>query len=249
MRSDKQDVAWSVLCTLSIVSHRQAGLVENLLRDLKSSIPADFEIIITINVPEDESVYEACELPIRVIRNAAPKGFGANHNSAFGIATGKYFAVVNPDIRCAGQRLTELLQPFREPLVAASAPWVVNGEGKTEDSARRFPTLLTMASRLLSRPAAPDYEIGATPVLVDWVAGMFIVFRRQAFAEVGGFDERRFFMYYEDVDLCKRLRKAGWRIVLQPSVRVCHDAQRESHRNVRYLRWHIVSAIRYLSGF
>lgn len=249
MYIDNENASWPNICTISIVSHGQAELVKYLLHDLKASKLSDCEIIVTINVPEDEFVYDLCELPLRIVRNTSPKGFGANHNAAFGMATGQYFIVLNPDIRMSSLSLSELLKPFQEPGVAASAPWVVNSQGQTEDNARRFPTLLTMIRRFLLRSSQPEYDVGSTPSLVDWVAGMFIVFRRQAFNDVGGFDDRRFFMYYEDVDLCERLHKSGWRIVLQPTVQVCHDAQRTSRRNLRYLRWHFVSAVRYLTGF
>jgi hypothetical protein len=62
---------------------------------------------------------------------------------------------------------------------------------------------------------------------------------------VGGFDER-FYMYYEDVDICRRLWGQGWSIVLQPAAVVIHDAQRASHRRLRHMRWHAASALRYL---
>src|SRR5690606_14674162 len=83
------------------------------------------------------------------------------------------------------------------------------------------------------------------PIPVDWAAGMFMLFRAEAFEAIGGFDEG-FHLYYEDVDICTRLWIAGWKVMLHPGVQVVHDAQRTSHRNFRYMRWHVSRKARYL---
>jgi GT2 family glycosyltransferase len=128
------------------------------------------------------------------------------------------------------------------------APVVLSGQGQVEDSVRHFPTFTRLARRVLLRQRNPDYRWDRTPIEVDWTAGMFVLFRPEAFRAVGGFDDRRFFMYFEDVDICARLWRRGWSVVLQPQVSVVHDAQRASHRSMKHLRWHLTSAARYLSG-
>jgi GT2 family glycosyltransferase len=78
---------------------------------------------------------------------------------------------------------------------------------------------------------------------------MFVVFRQDAFLKIDGFDERRFFMYLEDADICRRLLDNGWKTLINPSEQVIHMAQRASRRNLKHMRWHAVSAFRFLSGF
>jgi hypothetical protein len=73
---------------------------------------------------------------------------------------------------------------------------------------------------------------------------MFMLFPACTYQSVGGFDER-YFLYYEDVDLCARLRLLGHEIVLCPDATVMHHARRASHRNFRYLRWHLGSMARF----
>ncbi|WP_084268022.1 glycosyltransferase [Azohydromonas lata] len=236
------------LLSLSIVSHGQGALIASLLADLAGLQEPSFEVVVTLNLPEDEAPYQGHPFPVRILRNAAPKGFGANHNAAFAQCRGSFFAVVNPDIRLQARDLQPLLQCFDQARVAAVAPVVLSGQGRVEDSVRRFPTVARLARRVLLRRREPDYRWGEQPIVVDWTAGMFVLFRPDAFKEVGGFDDRRFFMYFEDVDICARLWRKGWRVLLQPQVRVVHDAQRASHRSMRHLRWHLTSALRYLSG-
>jgi N-acetylglucosaminyl-diphospho-decaprenol L-rhamnosyltransferase len=234
--------------SLSIVSHGQSGLIAALLADLESVTPRDFEVILTFNIPEPEPTIDACSFPIQVIRNSRPKGFGANHNQAFRAARGELFAVINPDIRMQALNLAALASPFADAQIGACGPLVVDSSHRLQDSARRFPTLGTMLRRLVKQRHVADYSWQTNPIVVDWLAGMFVVFRPSAFEQVGGFDERRFFMYYEDVDIAMRLGRHGWRSVLQPAAQVIHDAQRASHRDPKHLRWHVVSAARYLTG-
>lgn len=237
-----------VQITLSIVSHGQASLIRDLLKDLATLPQQNFEVIITINLPEDESAYQGFSFPLRIIRNTLPKGFGENHNAAFEHSSTQWFAVVNPDIRTQSLNFEVLLSPFQRNSVAAVAPVVLSADGKVEDSARHFPTLLRFAKRVLLRQRKSDYAVQSSPYRVDWVAGMFVVFRREAFRQVGGFDARRFYMYLEDADICQRLGKEQWQVLVNPHVQVIHMAQRASRRNLKHMRWHAVSALRFLTG-
>lgn len=243
MQHDKR-----VTYTLSVVSHGQAALVRLLLSDLERLGPADVEVLLTLNVPEDEHGLVSSRFPLRVIRNTQPKGFGANHNAAFAASRGAYFVVINPDIRLPNLALDGLRQIIDQDHTGACAPLVVNPLGRLEDSARRFPTVLSLLRRVALRDRSLDYQWQGTSQEVDWVAGMFVIFRREAFEQVGGFDDRRFFMYFEDVDICGRMKRMGWAVRVQPAVRVVHDAQRASRRRLAHLWWHLTSAARYLTG-
>lgn len=238
----------SCLLSLSIVSHGQSKLIAPLLEDLRSLDLSNIEIVITVNIPEDEAPFYNLPFPTQIIRNSAPRGFGANHNAAFSVSTGRYFVVVNPDIRLPSLDVARLLELMKDERVGAVAPVVLNGAGGIEDSVRRFPTIAGLARRVLLGQRVPGYQWGTQPIEVDWTAGMFVVFRREAFAAVSGFDHRRFFMYFEDVDICRRLKHAGWAVMLQPAVSVVHDAQRASHRSMKHLSWHLSSAARYFTG-
>jgi GT2 family glycosyltransferase len=76
---------------------------------------------------------------------------------------------------------------------------------------------------------------------------MFVMFRREAFDAVRGFDER-YFMYFEDADICRRLWSRGLKVLYVPAATVVHDARRRSHRDPQHLRWHLRSALRFLVG-
>lgn len=233
---------------ISIVSHRQGRLIRPLLADLTSLKEVIGEVILTLNVAEDESFYhDFTDLPLRIVRNEIPKGFGSNHNSAFTGSSAPFFVVVNPDIRLEKLDISRLVTVANQPLVGVAAPLVYSSDGWLQDSARRFPTIALLLHRRLGRKYVPDYVINDTqPMQVDWVAGMLMVFRSVVFREIGGFDDR-FFMYFEDADLCRRLHLAGFQVLLCPQTQVVHDARRASRRNLRHFFWHFTSAWRYFA--
>lgn len=232
--------------SLSVVSHSQIELVKDLLDDLESHCAEScFEVILTLNL-EEKLPFDLSEFsyPIKVIRNTMPLGFGANHNQAFKHASGRYFCVVNPDIRLTNNPFSQLLAGLGDPTHGVVAPAVFGKEGAMEDSARHFPSPLKILCKALGGCGDSEYVIKNQPIYPDWVGGMFMMFPYRIFEVLGGFDER-YFLYYEDVNLCGRLILLGYKVVLYPNSQVIHTAQRSSHRNMQYFRWHLSSMIRF----
>jgi GT2 family glycosyltransferase len=233
------------MISVSIVSHGQGTLVRDLLADLDAQCRDSIEVLLTVNVPEPLPFDPATfRFPLHVLSNRVPKGFGANHNAAFRESHGELFSVLNPDIRLRGDPFAPLSERLRDPAVGVAAPLVRNPDGGIEDSARRIPTPWSILRKAVVGAHGPDYSVGSIDLFPDWVAGMFMLFRHETFAAAGGFDER-YFLYYEDVDLCSRLALAGKRVVFCPEVEVIHDARRESHRNLRYFGVHLASMLRF----
>jgi N-acetylglucosaminyl-diphospho-decaprenol L-rhamnosyltransferase len=231
--------------TLSVVSHGQGELVNGFLGDVGRLSP-NLDLILTCNMPEPKAIRSDGLSSFRRLDNAASKGFGANHNAAFQHCGTPYFCVVNPDVRLINDPFPDLIACMDDPRVGLVAPRVSDPSGSWEDSARYFPTPASLAAKMLHLNEGRYPVVGETPIAVDWVAGMFMFFRAEAFRDIGGFDDE-FFLYYEDVDICARLWKAGWKVVLHPRVSVIHAAQRTSRRNPRYMAWHISSMARYFA--
>ena len=232
--------------SISVVSHLQIGLVVQLLEDLETyCLDSSLELLLTLNL--DEALpfeLNRFSFPIRLIRNLAPKGFGANHNHAFAHASAVTFCVMNPDIRLHSNPFHALLSCLGDKAAGVVAPLVLGVDGAVEDSARRFPTPLTILCKAMGRCKDNDYAIGQDAFHPDWVGGMCMVFKRDVFARLGGFDEG-YFLYYEDVDICARLRLLGYEVVLNPQAKLIHHAQRTSRRSFTFLRWHFKSMMRF----
>jgi hypothetical protein len=86
--------------------------------------------------------------------------------------------------------------------------------------------------------------MGQPPFEPDWVAGMFVLFSALAYKKLEGFDEN-YFLYYEDVDICRRAHLLGLKIICCPEVTIVHHAQRASRKSIRHMCWHLESMRRY----
>lgn len=232
--------------SVSVVSHGHDRFLPALFEQLVVFSDVIKEVIITHNVaytympdPSERRI------DVRVIKNVTPLGFSENHNQAFACAKGSYFCVLNPDITFKKDPFKELLQCLDIEKIGMVAPRVVNLRGETEDSARYFPTPVSLLKKALG-VCKGVIAVNSTDNIVysDWLAGMFLLMPSKLFREVGGFDQK-FWLYYEDVDLCMRFWRHGYHVALCNQVEVIHEAQRESHKNFHFFKWHILSMMRF----
>ncbi|MDY6793340.1 MAG: glycosyltransferase family 2 protein [Thermodesulfobacteriota bacterium] len=236
------------IISISIVSHNQGLLIAELLSDLEKHCAKQIEVILTINTKENLPFTESdFSFPVCFIQNKEKKGFGTNHNQAFEHAKGNFFCVLNPDIRLNTNPFPALIGCFEDKTVGLTAPLIKDENGKIAENARKFPTLFILFKKLLHLKKKYDYSIGSEIFSPDWVGGMFMLFPCKAFQQIGGFDEK-YFLYYEDVDLCARLTFYGYKIIHYPFVSAIHKARYDSHHNIRYLIWHIFSIIRFFTS-
>lgn len=233
--------------TLSVVSHGHGPLLRNLLGDLSACEGLDRAlVVVTLNLAGeafDPGAWPA--LHIEVIRNGTPRGFGANHNAAFERCRTPWFAILNPDLRIPDRAcFTTLLAAAQAaPSLGLLAPVVCNVDGHEEDSVRLNLTLPSLLSRHRRCPPAGTRTPTRPGQPFYWLAGMFLLADASTFRRVGGFDER-FFLYCEDYDLSARIYIAGRVLAQLRTVRVIHDARRDSHRSARHLRMHIASLLK-----
>jgi N-acetylglucosaminyl-diphospho-decaprenol L-rhamnosyltransferase len=222
--------------TVSIVSHGHWAQIEPLLRQLSTWCASSIELVVlTLNVPETVRLEDDLAFPVQVVRNPRPRGFGANHNAAFGRTTTPWFLVMNPDLRMDADVVGPLLSQAEEQ-AGLLAPRVQEpGRGQPEP----YRELLTPLELIRRRQRGH-----IPPALPSWIAGMFMLVRSSAYAQVRGFDER-FFMYCEDVDLCVRLQLAGWTLQVATDLLIHHDAQRDSHSSLRAMAWHLASFLKF----
>lgn len=234
------------MISISIVSHLQGDLVLQLLADIEMyCADAPVEVLLTFNLAENLDIkVDEYSFPISTHTNAEVRGFSDNNNRAFSRSKGKLFCVMNPDIRLSNNPFPYLLDCLIDESIGVAAPLILGESGEVEDSARRFPSPLIIFCKALGRRLYRDYNINKEVIFPDWVGGMFMLFRSEVFEKLGGFNER-YFLYYEDVDICARLKLNDFRVALCPASRVIHYAQRSSHRSFRYLRWHLRSMLRF----
>jgi N-acetylglucosaminyl-diphospho-decaprenol L-rhamnosyltransferase len=195
-------------------------------------------------------------------------GFGAANNAGARLAKGDYLLLVNSDCELQEDALRILAQVLDEnPRAGIVAPLLRHPTGRLQRSAGREPSLLTeLLKKTMLHRIVKYYTYGSWSYdedrTVDWVSGACMMVRRELFKHVGGFDER-FFMFMEDLDLCKRVRDAGYDVQFTTQASAIHHGGAsqsavttgmllESERSVRlYFHKHhgprAVRAIRVLS--
>lgn len=225
-----------------LVNYESWPLTLRCMESLARTGYADFEVVVVDNEggPAPELPY-----PARLIRNPTNVGFARACNMGIAESGGEYVVLVNPDATVS-EDFFESLERFLEerPEAGIAGPRVLDADGTVQLSARRevsflsgvlgrtsFLTRLFPESATVRRlfPAAGSPE---KPAEVDWVSGACMVLRREMLEEIGGLDPR-FFMYFEDADLCRRARAAGWRVLYLPRVTVVHQAGGSSRSSVR----------------
>lgn len=215
-----------------VVNFNAAGHLVDCVRSLRAD-GAD-EVIVVDNASTDRSrdALAAADPDVVWIQTGRNLGFGAAANRGAAVTRHDLVAILNPDAVVEPGALKALVEVLdREPAVAIVGPRVENPDGSWYPSARTFPSLRDAVGHAFLHYVSPRNRFSRRYKLldwdhdnardVDWVSGTFMLVRRDAFDAVGGFDER-YFMYVEDVDLCWRLGRHGWRIWYEPSARVIH---------------------------
>lgn len=242
------DTSLSTLCA-SLVSHGQGAQAWALLQRL-AALPGwqPRRVVLTLNVPEPDFAARvraaAWPFDVHVLENAAPLGFGANHNQAFACdaeqGASDFFAVLNPDIAWdeGGNPFAAMRRALEQtPQAGLAYPLQHDAEGNRQDSERLVPTPVRLLRRYAPWGQRQEVDAGAT---AEWANAACILLPRAIYAQLGGFDEG-FRMYGEDVDLCLRLQLAGWRMARAEDARITHGAGRASHHNAQYFFWHVQS--------
>ena len=227
---------------LVIVNYRS---YEELSRCLSSLEPLRSSFA-TVTVVDQESDSAAAAAVARafpwavVLERRTNDGFAKGINAGAASGHAPFLLLLNPDCVAGSDFVTRLVDfAAGQAKAAIVGPRILNADGTIQGSARRFPGWTTfIAGRSswltrkfpgnpLSRWNLPALAEGAGTSRVDWVSGACMLVRREAFDQAGGMDER-FFLYWEDADLCKRLHQLGWQTIYFPEAEIVHAGGRSS---------------------
>jgi GT2 family glycosyltransferase len=224
--------------------HWLRSCVESLLATTSNA-----EILVIDNASHDDSLESVAGFRSRVsfIRNSVNRGFAGAVNQAFEATSSSYVLILNPDIHVMPGAV-QFLEDFMEAHPRAAA---VGGYVNEKYLPRPFPTVVTLFRENLGLPRRRQTMKGSESTSVDQPAAAALMIRRDAYEEVGGFDEQFYPAWYEDVDFCRRLRETGWEIFFAPKAEFIHGGGysantlgpenfvRAYYRNqVRYARKH-----------
>ncbi len=243
---------------------RLSACIEPLSRE------PSLRVILVDNASEDDSVSVVSDLPVTVVALSENLGFGGGCNVGWRAADAPYVLFLNPDTHMTADNVLQLADTLERTAAGAIAPRIVDSSGALEWSLRRFPKVRSIfgqtvfAHRVFPNAEWTD-EVIRDPGRYehegpcDWASGACLLVRRALLEQTGGFDEG-FFMYCEDVDLCRRLWNARQTVVYTPTVVCTHVGGASAPRwklvkvlarsRIRYARKHfgLVRAATYQVG-
>ncbi len=244
-----------------VVVNYNAG--EYLSRCIGSVLAAagsiDLDVVVVDNASHDGSAgaATAAHPEILLLQNPDNRGLSAAWNQGIRATSAPFVLLLNPDAEIWSGTLAGLVKVVQDrPTVAAVGPVIRNADGTMYESGRSFPSIGRAVAHAFIGPFAPGnpftraYRQSAwdrtTEREVDWVSGACILLRRSALEEVGLFDEG-FFLYGEELDMCTRLRRAGWAVLFSPEVEILHEGAVSTGRSARMHRMHSQSIYRYFA--
>ncbi len=225
---------------------------KNIAALLKSSLHDNINIWVQDNASWDGAIRLKHRFPaIHLTLNPQNLGFGAAINQVIGQGRAPYVMLINPDACIEDgffESVLEYMDKHRD--IGILGPKVLDDDGSVQGSARAFPNPLTalfgrnsFLTRIFPNNALSRANVlnlnGANdrPMAVDWVSGACMVIRRDALPQTGNMDER-FFMYWEDADLCKRMWLKGWKVVYYPKAVVSHQVGQSSRTKPYFTIYH-----------
>ncbi len=222
------------LVSVVVVSWNTKGLLRECLASTlvaAAELGRGVEVIVVDNASRDGSAdMVASEFPsVRIIRNTGNAGFGAATNQGLRESRGRYLLLLNPDTKASAGFLRVLVDFLdRNPAAGAAGPLIFGKDGEMQVSCFPLPTVVRELWRLYHLDAV--YALASYPMTlagsdapqqVESVQGSCMLLRRDALEQVGLLDER-FFIYTEEIDLCRRLVDGGWQIFWVPQANIVH---------------------------
>jgi GT2 family glycosyltransferase len=228
--------------SIVILNYRTKGLLKQCLRGIADSqLAMEHEVIVVDNNSNDGSVEMVAEffpwakrLPLKT-----NGGFAVGNNAGIAAATGEYIMVINPDVAVFRGAVDTLLAYMKQhPTVGIAVPKLINPDGTVQMSAMRFPNFsvpiwrrtplgkLPIPQKILRRYHMAEWDHKDNRQ-IGWALGACMLIRRTALNQVGTFDER-FFLYLEDVDLCRRMWAKQWEVHYVAQAEMVHFHQRLS---------------------
>ena len=247
--------------TVSIVGHNQRNDIERLL---PSVLLAAQSLLSEILIVDNRSNDGTCEFvrqhfpEIEITYNPNIAGYGENHNMNLRKAKGRYFVIMNADM-IVEPDIFATLRDFMDqhPDIGVASPKILNPDRTIQGLNKRYPTLLDLFLRgFLPKPFQPlfqqrmDYyemrDVGYDYNYDDsFLSGSFLFCKTDLLKSLGGFDES-FFLYFEDVDLCRRVQRTH-RTAYCHETSVIHFWRRSSHKSLKWKKVFLKSAVRYFA--
>ncbi len=223
----------------------------SVVQSLSAEAHINYEVIVVDSGSSDHTVemVERQYPRVKLLPQAENIGYTRANNIGMQAASGRHILLLNPDTLILGNALAAMVNHLDEhPDVGIVGPFTLNTNGSPQSTRRRFPTeRLAYFESTWLQPFAPRhlldwYYVKDAPrtctMDVDWVQGSALMLRREVYEQIGGYDEG-YVMYSEELDLCKRAKQAGWRVIYDSNAQIIHHGgksteQASAHKHIYF---------------
>ena len=208
------------MLSIIIVNYNSRNLLIFSLRSIEEKIGlTDYEAIIVNNDKQSLNNFSV-DFPLKIVENGKNVGFGAACNIGALNSKGDVLLFLNPDTEILSPGIESLLKNFySDPTIGIIGPEILTEKDRLQQwSFGEAPTIFGLLKNNLF---PPKIESALVDFDTEWVSGAALFIRKSLFEKLNGFDEN-FFMYFEDIDLCKRARKKFFRTIVSPQAKIRH---------------------------
>lgn len=243
--------------SISIVTYNSEQHIGNLLDSFEQHMHGvKYRIYIVDNGSADKTVdivKSRAGSSITFIQSDKNRGFGGGHNLVLDQIDSKYHICVNPDIIIDRDVVADMARYLDEHAdIGILTPKILNQDGSVQVLPKKDPKLIYLIARRLElrflKKYRSEYEMlhmnADESIDIEFCSGCFMLMRTALFKALGGFDER-FFMYFEDADLTRRIRKTA-RAQYNPAFLIYHCWERAGSKKLKYFMIQVVSMIKYM---
>jgi len=253
--------------SIVIVNYNTSKKTINCINSIKESDTADlnWEVIVVDNNSKNNDVEQikSAHSDVKVVENKQNVGMGAGNNVGISQAGGDFILILNPDTLIKQDAIKVMYEYIKDKKeVGIVAPKLLNPDASLQYSCLRFPRIYTpvlrrtflgrLAKKYLNDFLMKNFDHNKTRE-VDWIIGSCLLLDRKLLDKTGKIFDEKYFMYFEDTDLCRRAWGQGLKVVYHPQAKIIHDHMRESAGKPWYIspfldkltREHIKSWIKY----
>ena len=246
-------VSKNKILAVIVVSYNSRSYLEKCINSIVESIPETeediIELIIVDNNSDDGSkslIEDLCKKHaiLKSIINVKNMGFAYANNQAIKSSSANYFFLLNSDTEIYEDSIESVLEYIKNDIpsnkIGIIGPKIINSDGTIQSSCRKFPSLINAVAHNILSLINPDNKFSRQYKMADadrsksfetdWVSGSAMIISKAAMDNSGLFDDK-YFMYVEDVDLCYRMWKSGYKVVYFPKIKVLHHIGKSGNNN------------------
>jgi len=241
------------MITASIILYKEDIEILKKTVDCFLELPLQKKLFLIDNSPDNNLENHFLNENIEYVFVGNNIGFGAAHNLIIDKITSEFHLILNPDVTFSSKVIPTLINKLKtDEKVAFISPQVKYPSGKLQYTCRKYPTFLELVFRKLNifkkythKREYRDLDL-SKPFYPEFIYGSFLLFKTSIFKEIKGFDTR-YFLYMEDVDICRKIDAAGLKKLYYPLEEISHIHRKESSKKVKLFFYHLSSALKYFS--